>query len=66
MESRHTKQESLPATGRQIHLITLLAVKLHITEPIEDRPMTMAEAGHMIRVMSKEVNNGRTQLRRQN
>ncbi len=38
-----------PAADRQRLLITRLCMKLKIKEPLEERVMTQAEAGRMIR-----------------
>ncbi len=42
-------QQSQPATGRQLHTISLLCMACHITDYLEDNKMTMAEAGQLIR-----------------
>jgi len=44
-----------PATGRQKLLITRLCMKLKIKEPLEERTMTMAEAGRLIRDLGKRI-----------
>jgi len=38
-----------PATARQRLLITRLCMKLKIREPLEEKVMTQAEAGRLIR-----------------
>jgi len=38
-----------PATARQRLLITRLCMKLKIKEPLEEKVMTQAEAGRLIR-----------------
>jgi len=42
-----------PATARQKLIITRLCMKLKIKEPLEERAMTMAEAGQLVRRLSK-------------
>lgn len=42
------------ATARQKAIITRLCMKLRIREPLEELPMTMGEAGEMIRKLIME------------
>jgi hypothetical protein len=42
-----------PASDKQRLLIMRLCAKLKIREPLEDKPMTQAEAGRLIRELSK-------------
>lgn len=42
-----------PATARQRWLITRLCMKLKIKEPLEEKVMTMAEAGRLIRELAR-------------
>jgi len=42
-----------PATARQRLIITRLCMKLKIKEPLEERAMTMAEAGRLIRELTR-------------
>ena len=44
----------VPATGHQLHTIAILCMSAGIHEPIEDQPMTVGEAGIMIRRLSSE------------
>jgi hypothetical protein len=48
-------QTQLPATSSQIRAITKLCMALRITTPLEERKMTMAEAGVLIRELSNEL-----------
>ena len=43
-----------PATGRQLHTIALLCVANSIRESLEDRHMTIGEAGLLIRRLEDE------------
>ncbi len=43
-----------PATGRQLHTIALLCMKLRITELLEERAMTKGQAGKLIRRLASE------------
>jgi hypothetical protein len=43
-----------PATGRQLHTITLLCMRLRIKEPLEERAMTKGQAGKLIRRLASE------------
>ncbi len=45
-------QEQLPATDSQILLITRLCMGLGIKEPLEERKMTIAQAGTLIRQLT--------------
>lgn len=47
-------QDYLPATARQLLLITRLCMALHITEPVEERVMSMGEAGRLIRQLVQQ------------
>lgn len=44
-----------PASDRQRLLIMKLCVRLRIKEPLEERVMTMAEAGRMIRELLRKT-----------
>ena len=43
-----------PATARQRLMITRLCMKLKIREPLEEKVMTIAEAGRMISELLKK------------
>jgi DNA-binding MarR family transcriptional regulator len=43
-----------PATGRQLHIIALLCMKLRIKELLEERAMTKGQAGKLIRRLVSE------------
>jgi len=43
-----------PATDRQRLIITRLCMKLKIREPLEEKVMTIAEAGRLIRELLRE------------
>jgi len=43
-----------PASDRQRWLITRLCMKLKIKDPLEEKVMTMAEAGSLIRRLLRE------------
>ena len=43
-----------PATGRQLHTIACLCLARGIKELVEDRPMTIGEAGLLIRRLTSE------------
>ena len=43
-----------PATGRQLHIIALLCMKLRIKELLEEKAMTKGEAGKLIRRLASE------------
>jgi len=42
------------ATGRQLHTIALLCMACGVHAPLEEQPMTMGEAGILIRRLSNE------------
>ena len=42
-----------PATARQKLIITRLCMKLKIEEPLEEKVMTIAEAGRLIRELAR-------------
>lgn len=46
---KQSAQQYEPATARQRLLITRLCIKLKIREPLEEKVMTQAEAGRLIR-----------------
>ena len=46
---KQSVQQYEPATARQKLTITRLCMKLKIKEPLEEKPMSMAEAGVLIR-----------------
>ncbi len=52
-------QQSQPATGRQLHTISLLCMACHITDYLEDNHMSMAEAGKLIRQLIDRKNDMR-------
>jgi hypothetical protein len=43
-----------PATGRQLHTIALLCMKLRIRDPLEEGKMTKGEAGKLVRRLASE------------
>jgi hypothetical protein len=43
-----------PATGRQLHTITLLCMKLRIRELLEEKQMTKGQAGKLVRKLASE------------
>jgi len=43
-----------PATGRQLHTIACLCQALGIADPLEEQPMTIGEAGILIRRLQNE------------
>jgi len=45
-----------PATGKQLHTIAVLCHSLSITTPIEEQPLTIGEAGVLIRRLYSERN----------
>jgi len=45
---------STPATGRQLHTIACLCQARGITDPVEEQPMTIGEAGILIRRLQGE------------
>jgi len=49
---RQSSQQYEPATSRQRLTITRLCMKLKIQTPLEDKPMSQAEAGRLIRELS--------------
>ena len=51
----YTPAQLEPATGRQLRTIALLCMGLKVKEPLEERPMTMGEAGRLIRDLISEV-----------
>jgi len=54
-EMKQSAQLYEPATGRQRLIIARLCMKLKIREPLEEKVMTMAEAGRLIRkLLGKE------------
>ena len=44
-----------PATGRQLHTIALLCMKLRIKELLEERAMTKSQADKLIRRLASRV-----------
>ena len=44
-----------PATGRQLSMIAKLCSILHIRELVEESPMTVGQAGRLIRIMSIKI-----------
>jgi len=50
---KQSAQQYEPATARQRIIITRLCMKLKIKEPLEEKPMTQAEAGRLIRELSR-------------
>ncbi len=44
-------QDYLPATPKQLLLVTRLCMALKIREPWEERPMSQGEAGRLIRYL---------------
>jgi len=42
------------ATGRQLHTIAILCMAHGIPEPLEEHPMTIGEAGKLIRRLTSE------------
>lgn len=47
-------QDYLPATARQLLIIARLCMALRITEPVEERVMSMGEAGRLIRQLIQQ------------
>lgn len=45
----------MDATARQKLFITRLCMALGITEPLEEKPMTMGQAGELIRRLQDEL-----------
>ena len=52
---KQSSQLYQPATSRQILTITRLCMKLKIKEPLEERKMTVAEAGKLIRKLQNKI-----------
>ena len=52
-----------PATGHQLHTITLLCMANKIKEPLEEKPMTKGEAGILIRRLINERRNRQPTVR---
>ncbi len=50
------KRSSEWATGNQLHTIAILCSKLRIKESLEERKMTMGEAGRLIRKLKGGLN----------
>ena len=50
-----TLQTDIPATGSQVKLIARLCTILKIKEPLEEKPMSMAEAGKLINKLIRQV-----------
>lgn len=57
MELTENKYDE-PATGKQLHLIACLCQACGIREPVEERKMTVGEAGVLIRRLIRRRNNG--------
>jgi len=51
---KQSTQQYEPATARQRLLITRLCMKNKIKEPLEEKVMTQAEAGRLIRELIKK------------
>lgn len=58
-----TTQQLLPATGHQLFTIAKLCSALHIKEEYEQNPMTMAQAGELIRTLQNKINKKRKGIR---
>lgn len=50
-----SNREARPATAIQLSTITRMAMALRIKSPIEEKPMSMAEAGRIIRELEAEL-----------
>ena len=53
-----TTQTEMPATENQIKLIARLCTILRIKDPLEEKPMSMAEAGKLINRLIRQVKEG--------
>ena len=50
-----TLQTDIPATENQVRLIARLCTILRIKDPLEEKPMSMAEAGKLINKLIRQV-----------
>ena len=50
-----TTQTDVPATDSQVKLIARLCTFLRIKDPLEEEPMSMAEAGKLINKLIRQV-----------
>ena len=50
-----TLQTDIPATDSQVKLIARLCTILRIKDPLEEKPMSMAEAGQLINRLIRQV-----------
>ena len=50
-----TLQTDIPATDSQVKLIARLCTILRIKDPLEEKPMSMAEAGSLINKLIRQV-----------
>ena len=55
-----------PATGRQLHTIACLCLARGIKELVEDRHMTIGEAGQFIRRLMREHRDRQVRVRSRN
>ncbi|MFH1231118.1 MAG: hypothetical protein V1709_06430 [Planctomycetota bacterium] len=53
-----TIQTDIPATDSQVRLIARLCTILRIKDPLEEKPMSMAEAGKLINKLIRQVKGG--------
>ena len=65
MRMKQSAQLYEPATARQRLIITRLCMKLKIKEPLEERVMTVAEAGRLIRELARRKSGQKTYRRQQ-